>query len=394
VASALSSVSSFRGSESIAEGPDGRVWFTEQTNRIGAITPAGKVTEYTLPGRTFNPEGIALGPDHRMWFTEQGTGTTTSVGAITPAGKVTEYKLPGGLYGGLVAAGPDGRMWITSQTNGNDAIVTVTTGGRISWRFAGAYNSLGGIARGPDGRMWFTELYRNSIAVMTMAGMRTEFPDDPTECCNPALIAAGPDGRMWFTDDSNHVSAITTAGAISHYELPTAGSGGAITAGADGRLWLIELSSDAIAAITPSGGVSEYVLPSAGSTAHCRAPRLIGDRLAMATRTTAAAHCTISIGHEGGAGRGRTNRVRSQDPAPGTALPAGGTVMIYFPGRRRQRRPRHCRIATSASRRRKTNAEHRGPGDARRPDAHVVTTGREWLRESSRSSDGPAGTCS
>ena len=55
-------------SQEIVLGPDGNLWFTEQTaDRIGRITPAGVVTEFTVPasrGRT----GITVGPDGNIWF--------------------------------------------------------------------------------------------------------------------------------------------------------------------------------------------------------------------------------------------------------------------------------------------------------------------------------------
>ena len=56
---------------SIAAGPDGDVWFTEaEGDKIGRITPAGTITEYSLPTANSCPGGIAAGPDGNLWFTE------------------------------------------------------------------------------------------------------------------------------------------------------------------------------------------------------------------------------------------------------------------------------------------------------------------------------------
>jgi hypothetical protein len=55
-----------------AAGPDGNLWFTEQVgNRIGRITPAGVITEFSV-GLTANsrPFGITAGPDGNLWFSE------------------------------------------------------------------------------------------------------------------------------------------------------------------------------------------------------------------------------------------------------------------------------------------------------------------------------------
>src|SRR5262245_18799499 len=60
--------------EGITRGPDGNLWFTEaDANRIGRITPAGVVTEFSA-GITPNsqPSGITAGPDGNLWFTEAG----------------------------------------------------------------------------------------------------------------------------------------------------------------------------------------------------------------------------------------------------------------------------------------------------------------------------------
>ena len=59
----------------ITMGPDGNLWFTEAiANRIGTVTPAGTITEFSNPsssGAGFDaPEGIIAGPDGNLWFAE------------------------------------------------------------------------------------------------------------------------------------------------------------------------------------------------------------------------------------------------------------------------------------------------------------------------------------
>src|SRR5271169_830436 len=74
----------------LAAGPDGNLWFTEANgNRIGRITPAGVVTEFSagLTPESF-PSGIAAGPDGNLWFAEY---FGNRIGRITPAGVVTEF---------------------------------------------------------------------------------------------------------------------------------------------------------------------------------------------------------------------------------------------------------------------------------------------------------------
>jgi len=63
-------------------GPDGALWFTEANcvreqssrcivgNKIGRITTAGAVTEFTIPSDGSGPHSITTGPDGALWFTE------------------------------------------------------------------------------------------------------------------------------------------------------------------------------------------------------------------------------------------------------------------------------------------------------------------------------------
>ena len=105
--------------EGITVGPDGALWFIErQGNRIGRITTAGFITEYSTgltPGS--QPQEITAGPDGALWFTEV---FGNRIGRITTAGVITEYSA--GLtpastpYG--IAVGPDSALWFT-EFNGN-----------------------------------------------------------------------------------------------------------------------------------------------------------------------------------------------------------------------------------------------------------------------------------
>ncbi len=70
----------------IAAGPDGALWFTlpgPRVDKIGRITTAGVITEFTIP--TIPPYGslptaIAAGPDGALWFTES---SANKIGRIT-----------------------------------------------------------------------------------------------------------------------------------------------------------------------------------------------------------------------------------------------------------------------------------------------------------------------
>jgi streptogramin lyase len=107
----------------ITAGPDGNLWFTESPgNRIGRITPAGVVTEFST-GITSYPSRITAGPDNNLWFTG-----SNSIGRITPAGVVTEFStgITAGSYPTGITVGPDNNLWFTEWGDNVDRI------GRVS----------------------------------------------------------------------------------------------------------------------------------------------------------------------------------------------------------------------------------------------------------------------
>ena len=90
----------------ITPGPDGNLWFTENTNnKIGRMTPQGVITEFST-GITAGakPAGITAGPDGNLWFTEQ---LGNRIGRITPLGVVTEFSA--GITAGATPSGHHGR---------------------------------------------------------------------------------------------------------------------------------------------------------------------------------------------------------------------------------------------------------------------------------------------
>jgi uncharacterized protein (TIGR03437 family) len=185
----------------IVAGPDGNLWFTEQTgNRIGSITIAGAITEYATLTPKSTPYGIAVGMDGNLWFTEWVGGR---IGRITTAGVITEYSA--GLSAGTIgltgiAAGPDGNLWFAEGTG--NRIGSITTDGIITEYSAGlsAGSFPNGIVAGADGALWFTEQTGARIGRITTDGAITEYSSGLTKNSSPVGIALGPDSAIWFTE--------------------------------------------------------------------------------------------------------------------------------------------------------------------------------------------------
>src|SRR5207253_7450974 len=94
-------------------------WFTEvsaDANKIGRITPAGDITEFSIPTPNSFPSGITKGPDGALWFTEQGGN---KIGRITSGSLFTEFAvLTPNSFPHEITAGPDGALWFT-EAGGN-----------------------------------------------------------------------------------------------------------------------------------------------------------------------------------------------------------------------------------------------------------------------------------
>jgi streptogramin lyase len=251
----------------MALGADGNLWFSEELgNRIGRITPAGVITEFTVglsPGA--NPGGIVAGPDGSLWFVER---VGNRIGRITTAGVITEFSagISPGAIPVSIATGSDGNLWFVENTG--NRVGRITTAGVVTEFSAGisAGAGLSNIAAGPDGNLWFTEGNGNRVAKITTAGVVTEFSAGITAASNPNGLAAGPDGNLWFTElNGNRIGRITTAGGVTEFSagITPGSSPRNIAPGPDGNLWFTETAGNRIGRITTAGVVTEF---SAGIT--------------------------------------------------------------------------------------------------------------------------------
>jgi virginiamycin B lyase len=95
------------------KGPDGNLWFTEiAAQKVGRLTPAGDMTEYTLPVAG-EPFGITDGPDHYIWVTVPAAHVLCR---IRTDGHATAFYLPITVTPSFITAGPDGNLWFTEPS--------------------------------------------------------------------------------------------------------------------------------------------------------------------------------------------------------------------------------------------------------------------------------------
>ena len=262
------------------------MWFTqwdgnEETvpERIIRVTSTGEFSSVTLADRA-GVRDIAPGPDGNIWFTQD---SRDMIGRVTPDGVLTEFPCggPGHVCRGPshIVAGPDGAMWYTMTPA--DKIGRITMSGDVK-SFVLPYDAPftiarlpEGIAVGADGNIWFTEPHHNQIGRMTLHGDVTEFPL-PSDGGRPYYIAAGPDGALWFTEYPEHtIGRITTDGVITEYPLSTSIDLADIVTGHDGSLWFTAYTEEKVASLTPDGHLREISLE---LTAPC--PNTLADECA------------------------------------------------------------------------------------------------------------------
>jgi virginiamycin B lyase len=152
------------GPHGIVEGPDGNLWFTEQSaSKIGRVTPGGSFMEFPTPTAASSPMGITVGPDGNLWFTEASPSGTNHIGRITTDGFIDEFPIPTpGSQPFAITAGPDGNLWFTDRSNNNIGRIT-PQGDVMEYPIPTANSGVFDITAGPDGHLWFTEFSANKI---------------------------------------------------------------------------------------------------------------------------------------------------------------------------------------------------------------------------------------
>jgi virginiamycin B lyase len=252
----------------LARALDGSMWFTERDgNRIGKITPRGRVVEYRIPTDASYPLRITASPDGTLWFTEAYAGV---VARITPSGKITEFALPDpNDYPDDLTIGPDHNVWFVEHNM--NRIGMITPRGVIREFPLGARRYPLALAVGADRKLWFMENQGTHFAVanMTLAGKVTIYRL-ATSSADYGQVTAGKDGNMWFTEGlAGAIGRISPQGAVSIFPIPNSDPAPlAIAAASDGNLWFSEGNYALLGRITPHGQITQYRLPDVNGKPH------------------------------------------------------------------------------------------------------------------------------
>lgn len=204
-------------------GPDGKtVWFSGKTKgTVGFLKPDGKPVNYQLANKDAFPIYIVAGHDRNMWFTElQGN----KIGRVTPAGKISEFPIPTANSRPIaIVPQPDGTALWFSEEAGNK-VARIDVNGAIT-EFAVPPRPmspqpkyiLAGLAFDADGNLW-TQQYvaqtdgnpqgtdyvimigKSILKAKSSDKLDYTYYEVPTRNTVMHRIVQGPDRNMWYTE--------------------------------------------------------------------------------------------------------------------------------------------------------------------------------------------------
>jgi streptogramin lyase len=210
--------------DSVVAGPDGNMWFTDNyNNSVIVVSTSGTVlhnyvlgpNQQTIGGLNWliGPTGISVGPDGNIWFAEQSTNLQSTLGdaivKMDPStGATTSYPVTHIPID--TVAGPDGSIWFT-MTNYSTEVgkINPTTGAITYYRFPGTISTQtvwegNYITPGPDGNMWVSVPFTGLVSFNPQTGSATAYSTINDATGGPWGITAGPDKNIWFTVSTNN----------------------------------------------------------------------------------------------------------------------------------------------------------------------------------------------
>jgi virginiamycin B lyase len=154
-----------------------------------------QVSEYSLsPGA--GPAAVYSGPDGKVWFAEETGG---KIGTIDIYGQIVENALPGAPKLGGITWGPDGKVYAT-ETVANKVLKFDPVSRSLIAEFVIPQVSAGagGIITGADGNLWVLETSTNKLVRMTTSGTFLSPFSLPVGSQYPTVHRLLPTGKSGF----------------------------------------------------------------------------------------------------------------------------------------------------------------------------------------------------
>ncbi|HTU70796.1 MAG TPA: hypothetical protein VMF11_10815 [Candidatus Baltobacteraceae bacterium] len=249
---------------SIAKGPDGNIWFTDQPSNVYAINPSNASLAYTYQVSSGDLFDITAGSDGALWVTDQANG---GVDRVTTTGIIARYPFTGTPQG--IAPGPNGLMLVADNTSGG--VWTLDTGGQFTilpFSPSGTPSEVTWVPGGTLGDAWFAETGYVGDFSLTNNTLTTQIsvPDGD----NANYIAYGTDGNVWVTASGGTAPLVLvidpSTDALTQIALPAGSVPEGIAAGVDGAMWFLDAGKNALGEISlTTHAVTEFPLPTSGA---------------------------------------------------------------------------------------------------------------------------------
>jgi virginiamycin B lyase len=238
----------------VAPAPDGRVWYTAQSQgALGILDPKTGRTEHIALGADSAPHGVIVGPDRAAWVTDGGQNAIARVDPTTKAVKL--FPLPGYFsQANLNTATFDakGVLWFTGQ-NGMYGRLDPANGKVEGWK---APKGVGpyGITTTPKGDVWYASLAGDYIAKIDTVSGDTIMVAPPKAGVNPRRVWSDSKGMIW--------ASFWSTGEVGRYDpnaktwkvwaLPNSRSGCyAVYVDDRDKVWLSDFTANAVVKFDP-----------------------------------------------------------------------------------------------------------------------------------------------
>ncbi len=239
---------------------DGTAWFTElNANKVGKITPDGKLTEYSLPVGFSRPGAIVVAPDGNIWFAET---NNYQVGRMTPSGQLTEFPIAG--IPGSVCVSPSGTIFFTEFQL--DRVGRMTPDGTWVDFPVTRRSAPWACAADAADNVWFTELYGLTIGKLSKDGALTEYRETLDAFGDPYSMVMAPDGTVTMIGMRVSPDGVLTPYSTGTIPQDVGVLSGNLTTTADGSVWFTQRYwgpgqnqlSGAVVHIDPAGQITKY----------------------------------------------------------------------------------------------------------------------------------------
>jgi virginiamycin B lyase len=244
------------GTNFIAAGPDGNLWYTADPGIIGRLTPTGNLTVFTVPPPAAALETIAAGPDGRMWFVNIAqTGplsSTVYMDAITTGGQITQYgPVPQVCYFPFgLTVGDDGNLWAAAES----CLLRITPSGTITNYALGQNGIVSWIAAGLDGYLWTDDGRTNLVDQISYSGhIIRHFVNAVVHTNIYGMISVG--SQIYFAEQgASRIDKIDEKSfVVKQFLIPTPGSyPSGLAEGADKNIWFTEFRGNKIGVLIGS----------------------------------------------------------------------------------------------------------------------------------------------